>query len=117
MSLRLSNISFDCHDAGVVAEFWAAALGRPLPEGRDPSFMALPAGAPGEPSMMFFQVPEGKVAKNRVHLDLGAEDQRAEVERLLALGATEVAAHEEAGYSWTVVADPEGNEFCVVQKA
>ena len=61
--------------------------------------------------LVFVRVPEEKAVKNRVHLDLGADDREAEVQRLLALGARRVADHG----SWTVMQDPEGNEFCVVQ--
>ena len=63
--------------------------------------------------MMFIGVPEAKEVKNRVHLDLHADDRAAEVERLIALGATHVHDKDEWGISWTTLADPEGNEFCV----
>ena len=63
--------------------------------------------------MMFIKVPEGKTSKNRMHLDLSAADREAEVQRLVALGATRGAEHDEQGIRWTVMADVEGNEFCV----
>ena len=64
---------------------------------------------------MFAKVPEGKAAKNRMHVDMAAADQEAEVARLVELGATRVADMNEWGYEWTVMQDPEGNEFCVAK--
>ena len=58
-------------------------------------------------------MPEGKTAKNRMHLDLTSDNRDAEVARLVNLGATEIDRHEEYGHAWTVMNDPEGNEFCV----
>jgi predicted enzyme related to lactoylglutathione lyase len=69
-----------------------------------------------DPTFLFVQVPEGKVAKNRIHLDVMAPDVDAEAARLVELGATRVADMEEYGYTWTVMTDPEGNEFCVAQQ-
>jgi hypothetical protein len=63
----------------------------------------------GVPRLFFNRVPEPKAVKNRVHLDVRAADREAEVERLIAAGASEVGRHE----NWVVMADPEGNEFCV----
>ena len=60
-------------------------------------------------------MPEGKTAKNRMHVDLAASDHEAEVARLVGLGATRVTDIDEWGYRWTVLQDPEGNEFCVAQ--
>jgi Glyoxalase-like domain len=68
-------------------------------------------GSPGQPRYFFALVPEGKVVKNRVHLDLAADDPAAEVARLVVLGV--VSAREYEG--WTQMADPEGNEFCVLR--
>ena len=65
------------------------------------------------PRFMFIKVPEAKSAKNRVHLDLGTADLDAEVERVLALGATLVGHRQEYGITWSTFTDPEGNEFCV----
>ena len=69
-----------------------------------------------DPTFLFVQVPEGKVAKNRIHLDVMAPDVDAEAARLVELGATRVADMEEYGYTWTVMTDPEGNEFCVARR-
>jgi hypothetical protein len=70
----------------------------------------------GGPQLFFQQVPEAKVAKNRVHLDLRAADREGEVQRLIALGATRLRDHtrEDGAGGWTVLQDPEGNEFCVI---
>jgi hypothetical protein len=113
MTVSLANITFDCRDASVVARFWGAALDRPL--GDDPSavFASLPARAPGEQQWLFLGVPEGKTAKNRMHLDVTSPDRRAEIARLVGLGAEEVADKDEFGLSWTIMRDPEGNEFCI----
>ncbi len=72
--------------------------------------LALPEGGL---SLGLQRVPEPRAGKNRVHIDLGAEDREQEVKRLVALGATEQAQHEVPGFAWTVLSDPEGNEFCV----
>ena len=63
--------------------------------------------------LMFIQVPEGKTVKNRVHLDFDSEDIAAEVARVIALGATHVHDKAEYGMTWSTLADPEGNEFCI----
>lgn len=118
MTLNISAVTFDCEHAATLAAFWSAALGRPIDPGQeeDGSFFASIGRAeptPGAPILMFIKVPEGKTAKNRVHLDLDASDRAAEVERLVALGATVVHDRDEYGTRWTTLADPEGNEFCV----
>lgn len=116
MSLHIGAITFDCADAAKLAEFWSAAVGRPIDNDGDmaaSSFFARIPSDGSEPLMMFIQVPEGKTAKNRVHLDMGADDRAAEVQRLLGLGATIVGERAEHGFEWTTLADPEGNEFCV----
>ena len=69
----------------------------------------------GEPTWLFNKVPEPKTAKNRMHVDLAAADREAEVARLVELGAKRVTDMDEWGYQWTVMQDPEGNEFCVAQ--
>ena len=68
------------------------------------------------PTMMFIGVPEPRTVKNRVHLDLVTSDREAEVERLVGLGATRLADHDEWGHVWTTLADPAGNEFCVAAR-
>jgi hypothetical protein len=103
-------VTFDCRDALIVAGFWADVLGGELDEDStsEKAFMEAPGW--GGPSMWFNQVPEPKVAKNRLHLDLRPPStMRAEVDRLQGLGARTLA---DRG-SLVVMADPEGNEFCV----
>ena len=63
--------------------------------------------------LLFQKVPEGKVVKNRVHLDFASEDMVIEVDRLRGLGASVIAERSLGDFRWTVMADPEGNEFCV----
>lgn len=114
MTLSVAHITFDCRDAVALSRFWSEALGRPVDEGAQPFFASIGFGAPGpDPAWLFLQVPEDKAAKNRMHLDLTTDDRPAEVARLVALGATHVDDHDEWGHQWSVLHDPEGNEFCV----
>jgi predicted enzyme related to lactoylglutathione lyase len=118
MSLGIAAITFDCENAQTLAAFWAEALGRPVdPDDGDTGIFFASIGrtnpTPGAPALMFIKVPEGKTVKNRTHLDLDAEDRAAEVERLVALGASVVHDKDEWGVRWTTLTDPEGNEFCV----
>jgi predicted enzyme related to lactoylglutathione lyase len=93
--------------------FWSAVLGfapRPVNE----QFVALdPPAGDSQPGMLFQKVPESKTVKNRVHVDLRADDMAVEVRRLVDLGATVIAERNLGSFRWTVLADPEGNEFCV----
>src|SRR5918995_960896 len=113
MTLRLANVTFDCDDVLKVAEFWSAALGRSLDPDASEFFASIGLTDDDSPNWFFAKVPEAKVAKNRVHVDLAADDREAEIARLVDLGATRGQDHDEWGHSWTVMADPEGNEFCV----
>ena len=114
MSLTIANITFDCDDPLRVATFWSAALGKDLDEGGSEFFVSIGRSRPeAGPAWLFLKVPEGKTAKNRLHLDLAADDRDAEIERLVELGARHVADKEEWGFAWSVMADVEGNEFCV----
>lgn len=110
MPAFIKSLTFDATDALVVAIFWAAALGSDVDEDStsDKAFVE-PAGW-GGPSIWFQQVPEGKTAKNRLHMDLRAPGSVAdEVARLESLGATVMTP----GPDLVVMRDPEGNEFCV----
>jgi hypothetical protein len=118
MAVDIAAVTFDCENAATLAQFWSSALGRPIDPGQEEygTYFASIGRAdptPGEPVLMFIQVPEGKTAKNRVHLDLNASDRAVEVERLVGLGATVVHDKDEWGTRWTTLLDPEGNEFCV----
>lgn len=112
MAARIGNITIDCDDPLAVSSFWSAALERPVQDGASEFFAAIPGESP-TPNMFFIKVPEGKGGKNRVHLDLDADDRETEVKRLVELGASQVAEKDEWGTRWTVMEDVEGNEFCV----
>jgi hypothetical protein len=121
---RVRDFVVDCRHPASLARFWAAALDghavAPYDEEEldrlraqgvldpedDPTVLV--EGPPGAPSLFFQRVPEPKTAKNRMHLDLAA--QEGESERLLSLGASVVERHPE----WVVLADPEGDEFCLM---
>jgi catechol 2,3-dioxygenase-like lactoylglutathione lyase family enzyme len=125
MTVRIASVTFDCADALTVGRFWSGALGRPLDPEASSDFAAIGFAGRREtegwgqvdrdddPTWMFVKSPGQKVAKNRMHLDVMAPDPEAEVARLVGLGATRVDDVEEFGYTWTVMADPEGNEFCI----
>jgi hypothetical protein len=106
----IKSIAFDCGDALRLAEFWAAALGSDVDEESTAEKAFVEAAGWGGPNIWFNAVPEPKTAKNRVHLDLRAPGSISdEVERLRGLGAVVITP----GDGLVVMADPEGNEFCV----
>jgi glyoxalase superfamily protein len=115
MSLRLANVTFDCADPAAVAAFWSAALDRPVDPDPSDYFASIGMTAKDGPAWYFIKVPEPRTAKNRVHVDLVADDRDKEIARLLELGATRGDDHDEFGVAWTVMSDPESNEFCVAQ--
>ena len=106
----VKSVTFDCSSPMLVAAFWAAALGSNVDEdSTDDRAWVEPAGW-GGPNLWFQRVPEGKTAKNRQHFDLRAMGSvHDEVERLVGLGASVLRP----GDDLVVMADPEGNEFCV----
>lgn len=113
MSAFIKYISIDCANPSRLSTFWSEVTGyRPVTEEDD--FVAL--GAPdqrGVRAIFFWKVPEPKVTKNRLHLDLATKDPGTEIDRLVSLGAQKVEYREGNGASWTVMLDPEGNEFCI----
>lgn len=114
MPLKIVQTVIDCADAASLAGFWAAALGREVDAGAQREFATIGLTERVQPVLMFIRVPEAKTVKNRVHLDLAAgpdDDWRAEVQRLIALGASQVGEHREFGWHWITLTDPEGNEF------
>jgi hypothetical protein len=119
MNLRIQSVSFDSTEPKVPADFWEKALGwRRTYEVEDEIVLEPPAGSPEDgtsPDLLFVKVPEGKEVKNRLHLDLRPADQAAEVRRLEALGATRVSVGQGDDVTWVVMADPDGNEFCVLR--
>jgi predicted enzyme related to lactoylglutathione lyase len=113
---RVIEIVVDCRDPERLATFWSALLGIDIRgEVREGNlwFVALLAICPGGPIIGFQQVPEGKVAKNRMHLDLRVTELELAVRKAVGLGGRQLAAHDERGRQWRVMADPEGNEFCL----
>ena len=113
----VQNVAIDCADPYRLARFWSAVTGRPLNPEDQPGDPEAQVMLPEGPVLHFNQVPEPKTVKNRVHLCLRPTTSReAEVERLLGLGATLVADRRKPdGTGWVVLADPEGNEFCVLR--
>jgi Glyoxalase-like domain len=122
---RLWEIVVDSHDPKRLAEFWCEVLGYRVLEEEEVLVeigSAAPTreearAAPVIPTLIFLRVPESKAVKNRLHLDVTPFDhtREEEVERLLALGATRADVGQSPDASWTVLADPEGNEFCVLR--
>jgi len=106
---RLIYITIDCNDAGRMAAFWSAALdGYTVDE--NGTMLRSQMG----PDIYLQEVPEDKQSKkNRLHLDIGANNREEEVIRLERLGARVIEEKEYKGYYWTIMQDPEGNEFCV----
>jgi predicted enzyme related to lactoylglutathione lyase len=116
MATRLAFVVIDATDPSALARFWSAVLGWPIYEEPDSVVVDPPDDASGVP-LDFGPVPEPKTTKNRIHLDLAttsAEHQAAEVERLKALGARPVDIGQGDAVPWVVLADPEGNELCVL---
>ncbi|GAA1936569.1 VOC family protein [Nocardioides hwasunensis] len=130
MASRITELSIDCHDPDLLADFWTAALDwvvldreadglveiGPARE-NDQALLDAVRSGPVPPTLFLARVPEDKVAKNRIHFDLSPVDRSRdeEVERLLALGATRADVGQSGEESWVVLADPEGNEFCVLR--
>ncbi|MFG2891124.1 VOC family protein [Streptomyces sp. NPDC048248] len=113
----VQNVAIDCADAYELARFWGKVTGRPLHPEDKPGCREAQVLL-GEGAVLYFnQVPEPKRIKNRIHLCLRPETSREqEVERLLGIGATFVTDHRDPdGSGWAVLADPEGNEFCVLR--
>lgn len=119
MACRFTELVIDCHDHDLVGRFWADVLGYEVVDRADgpTEWYVELAGPPGSgPTLLFARGPDEKVGKNRLHIDVNATDreQEAEVERILALGATRVDIGQ-GDQPWVVLADPEGNEFCVLR--
>jgi len=111
-------IVIDCSDLDRSARFWAAVLGYPAGHPTTGQYRSLEPGPPAAGIEVLLQrVPESKQGKNRLHLDLRTADLDAETARVTALGATRLTAEPivEHGWRWHVLADPDGNEFCVLQ--
>jgi catechol 2,3-dioxygenase-like lactoylglutathione lyase family enzyme len=128
MALCWYSVVVDCRDAKKQARWWADALGWRLIYDSESECVIIPSwvdeavvqDTPWErrgPGMVFVPVAEGKSVKNRLHIDLAphtSQDREAEIARLERLGARRVDVGQPADVSWTVLSDPEGNEFCVL---
>ena len=128
MALRWYTIVIDCHDVAAQSRWWAEALDYRIVFEDENEAAIIPKHlsiepVPAEdwhrqhPGLVFVPVPEGKTVKNRLHLDLAphtSQDRDAEIERLLSLGAKRIDVGQGTDVTWTVMADPEGNEFCVL---
>ncbi len=127
MAVRWYTTVVDCHDVAAQARWWGEVLGwRVAYESASEVVIVPPWALDGSsdipvekrgPGLVFVPVPEGKQVKNRLHLDLApraGDDQAAEVDRLKAMGARTIDVGQPADVGWSVLADPEGNEFCVL---
>jgi predicted enzyme related to lactoylglutathione lyase len=106
------NVTFDCADPRRLASFWAEVTGF-VWDGATDDWAGLHDRRGIGPRLLFMRVPESKTVKNRVHLDVSAADREAEAERLTALGGRRLRTVTDQGRGWIVMADPEGNEFCI----
>jgi len=119
MGLRWQCICIDSTDPVPLGHWWAELLGwRITHEDDDEVVLEPPAGSPEDgvsPDILVGRVPEPKTVKDRLHIDLRPEDQAAEVARAEALGATRVDIGQGDDETWVVLADPDGNEFCILR--
>jgi catechol 2,3-dioxygenase-like lactoylglutathione lyase family enzyme len=116
MGTSLSSIAIDCRDPAALAQFWGEVLGRRLAEDSTSEQVVLLTDdvATTGPLLVFNKVPEARVVKNRLHLDLMSDTFDAETKRLLTLGAERLRDIESDNYRWTTFADIEGNEFDLI---
>ena len=119
--IRIQCLTIDCHNPKLLGEFWGEVLGWQVThESEFEVVVEPPAGSPLQnvaPDILFLKVPDKKIVKNRLHLDLRPDNRDAEVARIKKLGAVEVeiGQSQDPNVTWVVLADPEGNEFCVLQ--
>jgi hypothetical protein len=113
---KFTELIIDCEDPERIAGFWAAVLDYRVTESKQGAWVALRGPQGSGPELVFIKVPEPKTVKNRLHIDVNASDrdQQEEVERLIELGARRIDIGQ-GEQSWVVLADPEGNEFCVLR--
>ena len=112
---RVGAIMIDCHDPGAMMEFGSQIVGVEI-EHEWPGYI-FTTRMPGNYIRLAFQkVPEDKTVKNRLHLDLSHEDPEAFIARVKSLGGSRLEDHEVSGMAWTILADPEGNEFCITKR-
>lgn len=113
MGSRWDSVVVDATDPARLGRWWAEVLDYRVAY-EAPDALSIEGGG-GGPSLTFVPVPEAKAAKNRLHIDLNPDDQEAEVERLVNMGARRVDVGQADDATWAVLADPEGNEFCVLR--
>lgn len=111
-NLELGMVTIDCAHPRQLSEFWCAALDLTVAFDAGEFVLLAPNSGQGV-KIGLQQVPEERTGKNRVHLDLSTADRAGEVARLVGLGATERGSHSVPGLEWTVLTDPDGNEFCI----
>jgi len=116
MSARLSTVVIDCRSPQVLADFWSRIFGWRVVDVGDEGWIEIGDGESNGPNLLFEPVEEPKAVKNRVHIDLNplGVEQAAELDRLLGLGAVRVDIGQ-GEQTWVVLADPEGNEFCLLR--
>jgi hypothetical protein len=118
VSARFSELCIDARDAWALADWWASVFEVPVDEKTEEDGAKLAVVKPPDSvrEIVFIDVPESKTIKNRLHLDLRAHgcDQATELQRLLDLGATRIDIGQ-GDQTWVVLADPEGNEFCLLR--
>ena len=112
MPINWFSTVVDCHDPEALAAFWCQVLGYQVVF-RNEREVDIAPGPASFPGLAFLRADNRKTVKNRLHIDLNPADQQAEVQRLLALGATRIDIGQ-GDPEWVVMADPEGNEFCVL---
>lgn len=119
MTLRVQCLTIDAIDPPALGRWWADLLGWRVTFDEDPQVVIEPpAGSPEDgvvPDLLFLRSSDTKATKNRIHVDLRPDDQEAEVARAVALGARRIDVGQGDSVSWVVLADPEGNEFCVLR--
>lgn len=115
MTSYVNSLAIDAHDPKALARFWCEVLNHRIDDEEEGFVSTTPTEGQGL-RLDFLQVPEGKTVKNRLHLDIRALDsnQDAEVARIASLGASRVDVGQTSEDSWVVLADPEGNEFCIL---
>lgn len=113
MALRLWTIDIDAANPKVLAHWWADVLGWKI-FFEDDNEVVITTPDERFPGMVFLKVPDEKAGKNRIHLDFAPDDQEHELSRLHRLGARKVDVGQTGEEGWVVLADPEGNEFCVL---
>jgi predicted enzyme related to lactoylglutathione lyase len=107
-------VTVDCHDPDALAAFWSRVLGLEVRGRFGEDFVMLERPTEDAVAMAFQRVPEGKVVKNRAHVDLRIDDLDAVTSLVESLGGSRVEDHDEEGFRWRVMRDPEGNEFCLM---